>query len=58
MTTKPTLLTVKELTPIVRLSASHIYRLVKKKKIPFVKLGGKVLFNQEKVSKWIESNSY
>ncbi len=50
-------LTVKELSKWIKLSASHIYFLVNKKKIPFAKLGGKLLFDKNKIKNWIEENS-
>jgi len=50
-------LTVRELADWIRLSESHVYFLVNKKKIPFVKLGGKLLFDRGKIRSWIDSNS-
>jgi excisionase family DNA binding protein len=51
------LLTVRELSKWLRLSESHIYTLVSKKKIPFNKVGGKVLFDKQQVKNWIEAQS-
>jgi excisionase family DNA binding protein len=51
-------LTVKELAEWVKLSESHIYFLVNKKKIPFAKIGGKLLFDSGKIKDWIESSSF
>ena len=51
------LLTVRELGKWLRLSESHIYSLVSKKKIPFNKVGGKVLFDKQQVKEWIEGQS-
>ena len=50
-------LTVKQAAEWLKMSASHIYFLVHKKRIPFMKLGGKVLFDRDKVRAWVESNS-
>lgn len=50
-------LTVKELSKWIKLSESHIYFLVNKRKIPFAKLGGKLLFDKQKIKQWIDSNS-
>ena len=50
-------MTVRELAQWIKLSESHIYFMVNKKKIPFAKLGGKLLFEREKIRKWIETNS-
>ena len=51
------LLTVRELAKWLRLSESHIYSLVSKKKIPYNKVGGKVLFDKQKIKNWIEEQS-
>lgn len=50
-------LTVRELAKWIKLSESHVYFLVNKNKIPFAKLGGKLLFNREHIRLWIEQNS-
>lgn len=50
-------LTVRELAKWIKLSESHVYFLVNKNKIPFAKLGGKLLFNKDNIRKWIEQNS-
>lgn len=50
-------LTVKELSKWIKLSESHIYFLVNKRKIPFAKLGGKLLFDKQKIKEWIDANS-
>lgn len=51
-------LTIAELSTWIRLSRSHIYFLVSKKKIPFIKLGGKLLFSSKEIRNWIEQSSY
>lgn len=51
------LLTVRELSKWLRLSESHIYSLVSKKKIPYTKIGGKVLFDRVTITNWIEEQS-
>jgi excisionase family DNA binding protein len=50
-------LTVRELAKWLKLSESHIYSLVNKKKVPFFKIGGKLLFDKEKIKNWIEASS-
>jgi excisionase family DNA binding protein len=50
-------LTVKELSAWVKLSESHIYFLVNKRKIPFSKIGGKLLFDSGKIKDWIDNSS-
>lgn len=51
-------LTIRELSKWIRLSRSHIYCLVSKKKIPFIKLGGKLLFSSIEIRNWIDQNSF
>lgn len=51
------LITVRELATWLRLSESHIYALISKKKIPFNKVGGKVLFDKQVIKNWIEQQS-
>lgn len=51
-------LTVAELSKWIRLSRSHIYFLVSKKKIPFIKLGDKLLFSSEEIRNWVDQSSY
>jgi len=50
-------LTVRELAKWIKLSESHVYFLVNQNKVPFAKLGGKLLFDKDKIRKWIEQNS-
>lgn len=50
-------LTVKELCDWIRLSRSKVYSLVTINKIPHAKVGGKILFDKEKIKIWIESQS-
>jgi excisionase family DNA binding protein len=50
-------LTVKELCDWIRLSRSKVYSLVTSNKIPHAKVGGKILFDKEKIKIWIESQS-
>ena len=48
-----TLLDVKEVAKMLKLSEAAIYRLVKKKAIPFIELGGVFRFNLDEVNSWI-----
>lgn len=50
-------LTVRELANWIKLSESHVYFMVNKNKIPFAKLGGKLLFERNAIRKWITANS-
>ena len=49
--------TVIELSAWLRLSKSKIYSLVHLKKIPFIKIGAKILFDKEKINIWIKEQS-
>ena len=51
------LLTIKEVSKNLKISASTLYRWVHKKEIPFVKLGGKLLFEEDKLNEFIKKNS-
>jgi len=51
-------LTIPDLAKWIRLSESHLYALVSKRKIPFIKLGGKLLFSTVQIRHWIDQNSY
>lgn len=50
-------LTVKELCEWIRLSQSKVYSLINNNEIPYSRIGGKILFNREKINIWIESQS-
>ena len=50
-------LTVKELCGWIRLSRSKVYSLVKTNEIPHAKVGGKILFDKEKIKVWIDNQS-
>lgn len=49
------MLTVKETAKYLKLSKSMIYKLIRQKKIPFVKIAGKYLFSKTKLDSWVES---
>ena len=51
------LLTIDELSKQLMISKSTLYRWVHKKEIPFVKLGGRLLFESEKIQEFIKQNS-
>ncbi|DAA99643.1 TPA: hypothetical protein CPT96_08050 [Candidatus Gastranaerophilales bacterium HUM_10] len=51
------LITIDELSTILQTSKSTIYRWVHKRAIPFVKLGGKLLFSQDEIQEYIKKNS-
>lgn len=51
------LLTIKEVSNILKISESTLYRWVHKKEIPFVKLGGKLRFSPDAIQEYIKKNS-
>lgn len=51
------LLTIKEVSNILKISESTLYRWVHKKEIPFVKLGGKLRFSPDEIQEFIKKNS-
>lgn len=50
-------LNAKELAKYISLSVSYIYKLTSRNEIPFIKVGGKVLFEIEAIESWLKSNS-
>ena len=48
-------LTVEEVTKLINLSKPSVYRLTSQKKIPHIKLAGKILFPEDVLMKWINS---
>lgn len=51
-----TLLDTKEAANLIKYEITSVYGLVKRKKIPFCKVEGKLLFSRKKLLEWI-SNS-
>ena len=52
------LLTVQEVAEMLKISVSTLYRWVNKREIPFVKLGGKLRFNEDEIKTFILQNSF
>jgi len=52
------LLTVREAGQYLNLSESILYKLVWRKKIPHTRIGRKVLFDIQKLNRFIEDNSF
>jgi excisionase family DNA binding protein len=50
------LLTTDELAALLRMSKTSIYRFIEKRKIPFYKIGWKILFDQKDVNAYIAKN--
>jgi excisionase family DNA binding protein len=51
------LLTTKEVQIWLRLSRSKVYELITKKEIPYIKIGGKFLFDKQKIETWLQQKS-
>ena len=52
------LLTVQEVAEMLKISVSTLYRWVNKREIPFVKLGGKLRFNEGEIKTFVLQNSF
>lgn len=51
------LITVKSLSDWIKISSKVIYRLIDKKEIPYIKIGGKYLFDKQQILEWLKLNS-
>ena len=52
-----TLLDTKEAATLIKYEVTSLYGLVKRKKIPFCKVEGKLLFSRKKLLDWISASS-
>lgn len=52
-----TLLDTKEAAVLIKYEVTSLYGLVKRKKIPFCKVEGKLLFSRKKLLEWISSGN-
>jgi excisionase family DNA binding protein len=50
-------ITVKTLSDWIKISSKVIYRLIDKKEIPYIKIGGKYLFDKQQIVDWLKLNS-
>ena len=50
------LLNVKELARLIKVNKSTLYLWVNQKRIPYVKLGAKVLFDGRDIESWVMDN--
>ena len=57
MNTIEKLLNIDEVSELIGLSQSAIYKMVNTKRIPYVKVGRLVKFEPSKIKLWIEKNS-
>lgn len=47
------LMTIREAAEFLRISRSTIYKMVMSKSIPFIKLPGRLLFDQQELQNWL-----
>ena len=52
------LLTIDDVAGLLKISKSTLYRWVNKREIPFVKLGGKLRFNEDEIKTFVLRNSF
>jgi len=50
------ILTIRELSEYIKLSVPTIYRYTSTRTIPHLKLGGKLVFEQDKIDAWLEES--
>ena len=50
------LLTPEEVSSLTRLKIKTIYAKCCRREIPYLKLGGKLLFDEDRIRKWIDGN--
>ena len=51
------LLNISETAKLLNISTSSLYRLTSHRKIPFIKIGSRVIFQPDKIQAWIEERS-
>jgi excisionase family DNA binding protein len=51
------LLTISEASELTRLTVKTLYSKVCRREVPFTKLGGKLLFDEDRLRKWIDEHS-
>lgn len=57
MTQTQEYLNVAELSKLIRLSKTTIYDLVAQKKIPHIRIQGRIVFDREKIKSWMDAQS-
>lgn len=53
----PEYLKVDEVANLLRISKGDVYRKCMHREIPFIKLGGRSLFDTDKLREWIEEHA-
>ena len=52
------LIKIKEVAGMLSMNQTSIYKLVYRKAIPYIKIGGALRFDRDKMIAWINQNSY
>ena len=52
------LVKIEEVAVMLSMNRSSIYKLVYRKAIPYIKIGGAIRFDRDKIIAWINQNSY
>ena len=51
------LLDIQEVSQLIGISISTLYKMTSQRRIPFVKIGRLIKFDRKKILEWIEQNS-
>ena len=51
-------LTIKETSEYLNLSTSLLYKLVERKQVPHTSIGRKILFDRQRLERFIDENSF
>ncbi len=51
------LLTIPETAKVLKISTSSLYRLTSQRKIPFIKIGSRVIFQPDKIQACLEDRA-
>lgn len=51
------LLTLEEARELLQVSKTTLYRLTQQQRIPFIKIGGSIRFNEVKLIQWIDERT-
>ena len=51
-------MSLRETSEYMNLSASLLYKLVERKQVPHTRIGRKILFDRQKLEKYIDENSH
>ena len=49
-------ITITEASKLLTLAKSTIYQYVYHRSIPFIKIGGRIVFEEEKLRQWMQAN--